>query len=504
MNRQNIAKLNSGVAIGSKAIAMIISVVSRRVFLQFFGSALLGLSSVTTEVISLLSLSELGFATVFLYLIYKPFAEKDYQQVATIMRLYKRIYSIIGLMVLIIGLFLSIFLGFFIDLEEYGANLVYLVYYIVLLANVSTYFLGYRRAIFSVDQKVYVVNIVDTIVNTLLGIARILSIIIIHNFILYLVLEVIQNVVGNLITYVIYDKRYKYISELKPGIFEKKKDLFKSVKHMVGGKIANYIYKSTDSLVVSHFLGAGMVGYLVNYAVLRNYIKQVVESIASPIVPMMGNYVRSEFDLCKVKLVFYAYTYIRYSIVSVFCCGFAVMGHQLIGIWLGDQYRLSTLLVFLMAIDLLLSNIMGPSGDYLGVLGHFRYEQNVCFCGAGINILTSVIFVNLIGMEGVLVGTVLSQVFFMVFRAYGIFKYYFKDGLWRYILTEIGMISHFILSCILSFAIINAFTIENRVLSFLIGGCICVFINVTSNVILYFKTRMFGYTADMFLKRRKG
>ena len=80
------------VAIINEVILTIINFVIRIIFLRILGSEYLGLNSLLTNVIAILSITELGISNAIIFNLYKPLAQKDYETVSKYMNYYKICY----------------------------------------------------------------------------------------------------------------------------------------------------------------------------------------------------------------------------------------------------------------------------------------------------------------------------------------------------------------------------------------------------------------------------
>ena len=150
-------------------IYAVISFVARKIFINSLGDTVLGLNSLMTSILSMLSLMELGVGNAIYFSLYKPLAEGNDAEVNAIMKLYKRLYSYIGMAVGAVGLCILPFIHLLVQkevgLQTVSMTFVYEVYLIFLADSVMSYFLAYRRNIFSADQKEYMVTNVNTVVT---------------------------------------------------------------------------------------------------------------------------------------------------------------------------------------------------------------------------------------------------------------------------------------------------------------------------------------------------
>ena len=102
----------------------------RTVFIYSLGKTYLGFSGLFSDILTLLSLAELGVGTAILYSMYKPTAKGDHKQVAALLNLYKKVYNTIGVIITVVGFALTPFLKYLIsdipDMPE--IPLIYILY----------------------------------------------------------------------------------------------------------------------------------------------------------------------------------------------------------------------------------------------------------------------------------------------------------------------------------------------------------------------------------------
>ena len=86
--------------------------ITRTVILYTLGTAYLGLSSLFISILQVLNMAELGFASAIVYNMYKPIALGNTELVCALMKLYKKVYRLIGILILVIGGILIPFLPY--------------------------------------------------------------------------------------------------------------------------------------------------------------------------------------------------------------------------------------------------------------------------------------------------------------------------------------------------------------------------------------------------------
>lgn len=433
--RQKIATKSSFVGITSKLITMVISFVVARLFYDYLGEEIRGISSVFSNVLSLVSLAEAGFGTAIIYALYEPLSKNETGEIKALMRLYKIIYRWIGLIVMVVGTCLIPTIPFFVKDVSCSFGYLVLIYMLQLTASGSTYFIAYKRNLMYADQKQYVAVIIDTLVQILCFGLRVIAMVVYRNYILYLFIQIFQNVFSNVIVHFWCNKQYPYLKEPVTEHYSKTDRLKQDVKNLTIGRVAGTIYSSTDNLIISNFLGVVSVALYTNYLIIAGVFKGLVDSMMESMRPILGNYLVATDDKDRVYDVFSAYTFIRFMIANVCTVGFVTLASPVIVIWLGERFVETQLLVIFMAVDLFIHITHAALTDFIAALGLFKNDRNMTIIGAVLNLTGSIILVPLLGIPGVLLGTVISQVYYWIARGVIVFGNYFKAHVGHYIIT---------------------------------------------------------------------
>ena len=84
-------------------VIILIPLINRTIIIHFLGSEFMGLDGLFTSILQMLNIAELGFSTAIVFSMYKPIAEKDSDTICALLSLYQRVYRIIGMVILLIG-----------------------------------------------------------------------------------------------------------------------------------------------------------------------------------------------------------------------------------------------------------------------------------------------------------------------------------------------------------------------------------------------------------------
>ena len=145
MSRTENALRNTKYGLISKILNLILGFVSRTVFIYTLGTTYLGVNGLFTEVLSILSLTDLGMGVAMSYAMYTPVAADDHEQIVRLLDFFKHVYRIVAAVIFLLGILLLPFLPFLVK----GAGMLTIrelrLYFLVFLSNtVISYFVSYR------------------------------------------------------------------------------------------------------------------------------------------------------------------------------------------------------------------------------------------------------------------------------------------------------------------------------------------------------------------------
>jgi len=215
-SRTKKAIKNTTTALICKIIGIIISFTSRTIFTILLGSEYLGVSGLFTNILTILSFAELGFGSAIIYRLYAPLANKDYNTVRLYLRLYKNVYTVVSLIILVVGVTLIPFLGYLVEAPAVVED-IRLLYCLYLLHTVVSYICVYKKSLLIADQNDYIVSFISQLVAIAMHVTQIVALLITHNFVLYCILLSVFTLIENIVCSYFADKKYKFLKEPTEG-----------------------------------------------------------------------------------------------------------------------------------------------------------------------------------------------------------------------------------------------------------------------------------------------
>ena len=447
-SRTEFATLNTSIALAIQPFSVIIGFINRTVFIHFLGVTYLGLSSYLTSIVSILSLAELGIGEAMSYALYSPLVREEHGKINAFMILFKKLYRIIGISIFVFGGILSLFLPNLI--KDYTINSeLYWIFFLFIFNSGSSYFFAYKRTLLYVDQRNYVMNLLNFGLNTLRVFLQIAVIIFTQNFIFYLLIETILNIIGNVIMSYIVDQLYNYLfnKEITPINQEEKEKFIRNIKGNTLGSIGEKIVFQTDSILMAKFINLAAIGIYGNYTYILGFISMLVNTVMGSITSSIGNLIHSEDTTLEAKISFLKkYQFIAFSLIYFASIGYLLFVHPFIIIWLGENLSFNQWTEIIIVINFFLTAYRQPNLVLISVQG-LSYEQNKkVIVEILLNIFLSLFFLLILdlGVAGILLGTIGSTLLTCTwYEPYSVFKYGLKTSSKEYFRT---MIQHFILA----------------------------------------------------------
>lgn len=452
-SRSRTVYLNSVVTLITQVMQVFLGFVVRKVFILQLGVNYLGYNAVFSNVLQMLNLADLGIGVAITSFLYKPLAEHDQDRIAVLMQTYKKIYQVIGIIVLCIGLCISIFMHILIPDADCSNFQLRCLFYINLIGTVSTYYLAYKRTLLIADQKSYITSAVDSVVYIIFSIIQIIVLFVIPNYAVYVVLTVFKNILSNIIISQKAKKMYgsfevdnpELHKEYMPKIIQYIKDVFIS-------RIGAYVYYGTDNIILSIFKGSLATGLLSNYTLITNQVSTVVNLILASIQSTYGNYISVNSDKQKQISMTDMYISSNYYIGNFCMLCVLFLSQPFVSLIFGFQYTLSDSTVFLLAVNLMLLIMLQLPSQVFTIFQLFHYDRWIIVVSATLNIIVSVFLVKPWGINGVLIGTFLTSLIYLFSRFYVITSKVFHNSFGQYI---VKFIKYWIIS-LFSGVIINA------------------------------------------------
>ena len=213
-SRTEYSTMNTMVAMISRIAAILMGFVTRVVFTHTLSESYVGINGLFTDILNVLSLTELGVETAISYALYRPIAQGDIKRQQILMRMFQTFYRITAGCVAVLGLSIVPFFDILMKNRPDVDHLM-LIYFLYLANSVVSYLLVYKRTLIEVHQLNYIVLLYQTAFLILQDICQILILLTTHNFILFLIIYIVCTLLSNICISLKADRMYPYLKENK-------------------------------------------------------------------------------------------------------------------------------------------------------------------------------------------------------------------------------------------------------------------------------------------------
>ena len=423
-SRTEYSMMNTSVALLAQVSAILMGFFTRVVFTRTLSEGYVGINGLFTDILNILSLSELGVGTAITYALYGPIARKDYEKQKILMRLFRLFYRVTAAIVLIAGLLLIPFLDVLMKDRPDVDHLV-LIYLLYLLNSVISYLLIYKKTLVDAHQMSYITVMYHNGFLVLQDICQIVILLCTKNFILFLMIAVFCTFLGNVCMSRKADKMFPYLKEPCDGHLpkEEKQQIVRNVKAMMMHKIGTVVVGNTDNLLISSFVGVISAGIYSNYYLLIGSIRQILDQVLQGVAASVGNLGETE-EKEKIHRIFQELFFLGHWLYGAAGICLLELLNPFVEIAFGRKYLFDFPVVLILCINFFLNGTRKATLIFKESMGLFWYDRYKSIIEAILNLITSILFVFQFGVAGVFLGTITSTVLTSLWVApYVLYKY---------------------------------------------------------------------------------
>lgn len=503
--RTKKAMKNASIGIITYILTFIPQFLLRKVFLDTLGEDTLGLNSLFTNLISYLSIVEMGIGSAIIFSLYRPFAENNRVKIKGYLNYYAKFYKIAGTCIFVLGLMLSPFLHVFIN-NDVEVNIQQAQWYFILflVKTYISYLFTYKFCILTVAQENYKVSISTAITGITIAIFQFIGLIILPRFDVYIFIQIIVNLIQYFILNRYIDKKFEWINTVKGEITRQEKaDLTKNVKALFIHKIGHIFVFGTDNIVISTFINLSAVARYNNYNMIINAIQGLVGTVVGAITPSIGNLLveKNASEAYKVHQRLFLLNFWISSFVVIILYNVST---QFITLWLGVDAVVDNLTLSVILINFYFYLMRNPIESFKDGSGRYHEDRYAPIFEAGINLIFSIIFVRKIGLAGVFIGTLISNfaVLFWI-KPLITYKYVFNRPLIDYFKTYLKYCLIALIPLVVTIILTQGIKSNATFLMLIVNGVInTVIINIIY-LLIFREDENFIYFKHLILNRFK-
>ena len=412
----------------NKILLMLFPFLIRTVMIYKIGLQYVGLNSLFASILQVLNLTELGFSNAIVYSLYEPIANSNQNLISLYMEFYKRVYRIIGLIIIGIGFCILPFLKLFINGEIPNDVNIYILFLIYLFNTAISYiFYGYKNALINAHQRMDIISNISTISQSVMYCFQIVILLLVENYYIYLIMMPVFTVINNILTKKVSDRLFPTV-ECK-GTLSKEKivGIKNQVKGLMIHRVCQVSRNSLDSIFISAYLGLNTAAIYSNYYYIITALNGILAVLGNSMLAGIGNSIATESVEKNCNDMFnFNFMYMMLSgicTVVLFC-----LYQPFMKIWVGKESMLPMTAVIMLCVYFYILKMGDIRGIYSDAAGLWWENRHRAIVEAITNLALNAILGWKFGIYGIIMATLISLfVINFIFGSQIIFKYYFKN-----------------------------------------------------------------------------
>lgn len=505
--RTKNATRNMAMGMINKIVVLLLPFFVRTAFIYSLGSEYLGLNSLFSSILTVLNITELGFSSAVVFSMYEPIANDDHNRICALLNYYRKIYRIIGSVILLGGILIMPFLPNLINGECPDELNIYILFFIYLLNTALSYLLfAYKKSILEAFQRNDYISLNDTITTGLTNIVQLILLIVwksIYVYYAYVLTMLAFTIINNFLNARIVNKKFPQYK--CSGIIEDKDKakIKKQVSGLMVSRICQMTRNSFDSIFVSAFISLTMTTIYNNYYYVVNAVVGLMNVITSAMLAGIGNSMATETQKKNYQ------DFTVFNFIYVWIAGWATVTmlclyQDFMVLWVGEELTLPFLAAVIFSVYFYALKICDIRITYVSAAGLWWENRYRSLAETIANIVLNYIFVKIWGVYGIVLATVIPLIVINFFLGGKIlFKYYFTEYKINNYLKD-----NFVYAIITLVAAAITWNITKLVNVYgfsglIVKGIICCFIPNILFFLVYFRTRKFNMAKDWVLKKLK-
>ncbi|MCI9466497.1 MAG: hypothetical protein HFE99_05200 [Ruminiclostridium sp.] len=409
MSRTENSLRNIKFALFFQAASILVAFLTRKVFVLVLTQEYLGLDGTFSNILTMLSLAELGIGGAITYSLYKPLAQDDRAQITALMALFRRVYWSIGGIVALLGCALAPLLPVLIrDMPDLPH--IYLIYMLFVLNTALSYFGVYKQSLIIADQRQYITSTCHYGLKMLLFLAQALFLWLTHNYFVYLGLMLGATLAENLILTYQANRLYPYLKKATPAPLpqETRKDILRNTKALLTHRVGGIVVFGTDNLLISAFVGVISVGLYSNYLMVTNGLKTAYGQLFRSLTASVGNLGATKDSGQAALPVYWKVNFVGGWLFGFSAICLAVLLNPFIDLWLGEAFLFRQEIVCLIALNFYVTGMREATLTFRDAYGLYWYDRHKPIAESLINLAVSAALAIPLGVAGIFLGTFIS------------------------------------------------------------------------------------------------
>lgn len=487
--RTKTALKNIIVSLGSYGFLLVVGLLLRRLLLDNFDVELVAYEGLLSNIFSLLAIADMNVGGLFGYRMFRAFAEQDEARINQLTSMFRMMYRVIGyLMILgcgVIFFLLPVIFAGKVTMWGYFRAM-YLIYAV---SAVSSYFFGYWGTLLLAGQKDYQAVAIRTTIQFITQVLRVVILWTTKDFLLYLFVSMVSDLLIQLLIAYRAKKVYPNVKIVKVHWDEYRKEgFFTEMRQLLAIKFSTVVMDSTDSMLITFLIDIRSAALYANYCLIGSRILSIFTRLIAPAQATMADLINKESKVDSYK-VYRTLDLGCFFLASILFVCFTVVFQPAITVFFGGDLLLPAGFVLAYSIQNYINMKWQAVRQLRGCFGEYRTEKKYSFIGTVINLLVSIFLAKIMGITGIVLGTIIAKLFFWMSDFIIVDRKFFGKAL----LIRWGREVFFLLLAFAELGVTRLIT--NRLPYTLWGmlscGVVGVVVPTAINLLLFFRTEAF-------------
>ena len=415
-------------------LSLFLAFFSRKIFLDCLGAEFIGLTGMLMNIMSFLSVAELGIGTSIVYFLYKPLQEDNHEKINEVMSMLAYLYRCIGFIIGGLGIMVSLFFPWWFSDLTTGLPLVYFAFFSFLGSSVAGYVFNYKQLLVSANQKQYLTQAYFQTIGIVQSLVQMLLAYYYRNLWLWVVVGLIFTIVGIIVFNIRIRQLYPWLNiNMSNGRKNLKQypEILKKTRQIFILRIKDFILNRSDELLVGAFVSVTKVAFYGNYYIIISKLVFLVNILENGLGAGVGNLLAENNESNTMK-VYWEMTATRFFIMGMVIFPLVLFIQPLIACWVGLEYQLSSLIAYLLIFNLFLKLQYSTVHIFIGASGLYG-DVWASWAELIINLAVTLTLAPFFGIIGILLGKIISLSIFNVFwKPYYLFSEGFHKSVWQF------------------------------------------------------------------------
>ena len=410
-----------------KLLRIIMQFVIRTILILKLGMEYAGLNSLFTSILQVLSFSELGFASVIAFTMYKPIVDEDEVMVRALLNFVRKVYYVVGAVILVAGCVLMPFLPNLIS-GSYPSDINLYLLYLIYLGNtvISYLFFAYKRILLTAYQRSDVENRVMTFCEIVMYVAQIAALLLYPNYYVYIIFLPLCTLGINFVCYYRVNKLFPSCKAEGNLSRVQQKAIYKHIFSLVGHRISIVVVNSFVSIIVSATLGLELLAIYNNYYYVINSCMAIMIVVYTSITAGVGTSMASE-SVQKNYNDFKTLTFVNVWMVGFMAIAILCLFQPFMVLWLGEESLLPDYSAFLFVLLFYFWRFKDMVSTFKDAGGLWKEDFWKPYTISLVSLVLALVLVRIDGINGVIYSLIVGVfIISMPWETHALFKAYFK------------------------------------------------------------------------------